>query len=224
MSQKILLISWILILILSFVPLTSAETVFTNELQVHDRSIDFTIDELYTGIDAEAFRLSLDADNNSIVSQEEVESFVEGFKKGSTEQYLGYVLIDDGNTLLSLDSFEIDISGAEGNVNTSEIMVTSNIVFGVPTSLESGKHSIWILGHPAIEKMSIFLPSEMVVTGVDGIDELQTSCDSGRQLLEGRSGIRSFVADGRQVFEYAVMIETGRSRFIADLSRFPSLF
>jgi hypothetical protein len=72
--------------------------------------------------------------------------------------------------------------------------------------------------------MSISLPSEMVVTGIDGIDELQTSCDSGWQLIEGRSGIRSFVVDGRQAFEYAVMIETGKSRFIADFSRFPSLF
>jgi hypothetical protein len=222
MSKKSLLIS--LVVILSFVPLSSADAIFTNELQVHDTSIDFTINEAYTGTDAEAFRLSLDADNNSIVSEEEVESFVDEFKRNSTGQYLSYVLIDDGNTALSLDSFNMDVSGAEGNVSTSEIKVTVNVVYGVPESLESGKHSLWVLGHPAIEKMSVSLPSEMIVTDIDGIDELQTSCDSGWQLIEGRSGIRSFVVDGRQAFEYAIMIETGKSRFIADFSRFPSLF
>jgi hypothetical protein len=179
---------------------------------------------MYTGVDAEAFRLGLDFDNNSIVSQKEVESFVDEFKRNSTGQYLGYVLIDDGNTVLSLDSFDMQVSGAEGNVNTSQIKVTTKIIYGAPESLKSDTHSIWVLGHPAIEKMSIYLPSEMVVTDIAGIDELQTSCDSGRQLIEGRSGIRSFIVDGRQTFEYAVMIETGKSRFIADLSRFPSLF
>ncbi|MDK2826218.1 hypothetical protein SAMN04488589_1892 [Methanolobus vulcani] len=222
MSQKILLI--VLILILSFVPLSSADAIFTNDLKVHDRSIDFTINEAYSGIDAEAFRLSLDTDNNSIVSEQEVEAFVDEFKRNSTGQYLGYVLIDNGNTVLSLDSFDMQLSGAEGNVNTSEIKVTANIIYGVPVSLEDGKHSIWILGHPAIEKMSISFPSGIVVKSIDGIDELQTSCDSGRQLFEGRSGIRSFIVDDQQTFEYAVMIETGRSKFIADLSRFPSLF
>jgi hypothetical protein len=118
----------------------------------------------------------------------------------------------------------MQVSGAEGNVNTSQIKVTTNIIYGAPESLKSGTHSIWVIGHPAIEKMSIYLPSEMLVTDIDGIDELQTSCDSGRQLIEGRSGIRSFIVDGRQTFEYAVMIETGKSKFIADLSRFPSLF
>jgi hypothetical protein len=222
MSQKILLIS--LILVLSSISLSSADATFTNELQIHDTSIDFTINEMYTGVDAEAFRLGLDSDNNSIVSQKEVESFVDEFKRNSTGQYLGYVLIDDGNTVLSLDSFDMQVSGAEGNVNTSQIKVTTNIIYGAPESLKSGTHSIWVIGHPAIEKMSIYLPSEMLVTDIDGIDELQTSCDSGRQLIEGRSGIRSFIVDGRQTFEYAVMIETGKSKFIADLSRFPSLF
>jgi hypothetical protein len=222
MSQKILLIS--LILVLSSISLSSADATFTNELQIHDTSIDFTINEMYTGVDAEAFRLGLDFDNNSIVSQKEVESFVDEFKRNSTGQYLGYVLIDDGNTVLSLDSFDMQVSGAEGNVNTSQIKVTTKIIYGAPESLKSDTHSIWVLGHPAIEKMSIYLPSEMVVTDIAGIDELQTSCDSGRQLIEGRSGIRSFIVDGRQTFEYAVMIETGKSRFIADLSRFPSLF
>jgi hypothetical protein len=222
MSQKILLIS--LILVLSSISLSSADATFTNELQIHDTSIDFTINEMYTGVDAEAFRLGLDFDNNSIVSQKEVESFVDEFKRNSTGQYLGYVLIDDGNTVLSLDSFDMQVSGAEGNVNTSQIKVTTKIIYGAPESLKSDTHSIWVLGHPAIEKMSIYLPSEMLVTDIDGIDELQTSCDSGRQLIEGRSGIRSFIIDGRQTFEYAVMIETGKSKFIADLSRFPSLF
>jgi hypothetical protein len=117
----------------------------------------------------------------------------------------------------------MQVSGAEGNVNTSEIKVTSNIVYSVPESLETGQHSIWVLGHPAIEKMSISLPAGMPLMNIDGIDELQTSCDSGRQVLEGRSGIRSFVVDGRQTFEYAVMVETGKSGFIADLSRFSFL-
>jgi hypothetical protein len=71
--------------------------------------------------------------------------------------------------------------------------------------------------------MSISLPAGMPLMNIDGIDELQTSCDSGRQVLEGRSGIRSFVVDGRQTFEYAVMVETGKSGFIADLSRFSFL-
>ncbi len=39
-------------------------------------------------------------------------------------------------------------------------------------------------------------------------------------LLEGRSGIRSYMAKGRQTFEYAVLIDTYRSSFIADLSLF----
>jgi hypothetical protein len=221
MSQKNLLI--FLVLTLSFIPLTSADATFTNELQIHDASVDFTINEVYTGIDAEAFKLNLDADNSSTVSQEEVNSFVENFKRNNTRQYLGYILIDDGDVVLSLDSFNMRVSGAEGNVNTSEIKVTSNIVYSVPESLESGQHSIWVLGHPAIEKMSISLPAGMPLMNIDGIDELQTSCDSGRQVLEGRSGIRSFVVDGRQTFEYAVMVETGKSGFIADLSRFSFL-
>ena len=221
MSQKNLLI--FLVLTLSFIPLTSADATFTNELQIHDTSVDFTIHEVYTGIDAEAFKLSLDTDNSSTVSQDEVDSFVENFERNNTRQYLGYILIDDGDVVLSLDSFSMRVSGAEGNVNTSEIKVTSNIVYSVPESLESGKHNIWILGHPAIEKMSISLPAGMPLMNIDGIDELQTSCESGRQVFEGRSGIRSFVVDGRQTFEYAVMIETGKSGFIADLSRFPFL-
>ncbi|MDI3485072.1 MAG: hypothetical protein PWQ75_2474 [Methanolobus sp.] len=222
MSKKSLLIS--LIIILSFIPLSSADAIFTNGLQFYDTSIDFTINEVYTGTDAEAFRLSLDADNNSIVSEDEVENFVDDFKRNCTGQYLNYVLIDGGNAVLSLDSFNLNVSGAGGNISTSEIKVTVNVVYGVPESLESGKHSLWVLGHPAIKKMSISLPSEMIITDIDGIDELHTSCDSGRQLIEGRSGIRSFIVDDRQAFEYAVMIETGKSRFIGDFSRFPSLF
>lgn len=222
MSEKILLI--FIILSLFFIPVSSADAIFTNEIQVYDSSLNLTINERYIGNDSEAFRLSLDIDNNSMVTQDEVETFVHEFKKNGTIQYLGYILIDDGNMALSLDSFDLEVSGAEGNVNTSEIGVRANIVYGVPGSLESGKHSIWILGHPAIEKMSISLPSNMVVRDVNGIDDMETSCDSERQLIMGRSGIRSFVVDGRQIFEYAVMIEVGKSDFVADLSIFPSLF
>ncbi len=224
MPGKVLIVLLFFIVTLFLIPNTLADATFKNELDIRDSSLDFCIDELYTGNDAEAFRINLDIDENRIVNSSEVDIFSEKFETNASKQYLGYIVIDNGESDISMHSFDLMISDAEGPVDTSPINVRASVGYDLSASLSSGRHSIWILGHPAIEKMVIALPKGVQLSDVDGIDELNSFVNDGRLILEGRSGIRSFIVDSEQTFEYAVRIETYKSPFIADLSRFPSLF
>ncbi|MDY0386248.1 MAG: hypothetical protein RBT65_03790 [Methanolobus sp.] len=219
MSEKIIL-TLCIVVSLFFISNAAAEASFTNDLNIQDASIDFVINEFYTGVDADAFRNSLDIDENGEVSTLEVDMFVNEFATNNNAQYLGYIIIDDGDIPLSISSFNLEVMGAEGSENSSEIHVQTNIRYNFSSSLATGKHSVWVLGHPSIERMSISIPQGTQILNVDGLDYLEQSRNNGRVLLEGRSGIRSFMAKERQTFEYAVLIDTYKSAFIADLSLF----
>lgn len=223
MSEKILLTLFI-VLSVFFISNVTAEASFTNDLNIQDTSIDFVINELYTGVDADAFSTGLDIDENGEVSKLEVDMFVNEFTTYNSGQYLGYIIIDDGDVPLSISSFNLEVMGAEGSVGSSEIHVQTNIRYNLSASLATGKHNVWVLGHPSIERMSVSIPQGTQILNVDGLDYLVQSRSGGRVLLEGRSGIRSYPSEGRQTFEYAVSIDTYKSSFIADLSLFPSLF
>ncbi len=223
MSEKILLTLFIVIS-LSFISNVAAEASFTNDLNIQDTSIDFVINEFYTGVDADAFRTSLDVDENGEVSTLEVDMFVTEFTASNSGQYLGYIIIDDGDVPLSISSFNLELMGAAGSMGSSEIRVQTNIRYNLSTSLATGKHSVWMLGHPSIERMSISIPKGIQFLNVDGLDYLMQSRNDGRVLLEGSSGIRSYMTEGRQTFEYAVLIDIYKSSFVADLSLFSSLF
>lgn len=219
MSEKIILTLFIIIS-LSFIPNAAAQASFTNDLTIQDTSIDFIINEFYTGVDADVFRTDLDIDKNGEVSTLEVDMFVNEFATNNNGQYLEYIIIDDGDIPLSISSFNLEVMGAEGSMDSSEIRVQTNIRYNLSSSLARGKHSVWVLGHPSIERMSISIPQGTQILNVGGLDYLEQSRNNGRVLLEGRSGIRSYMAKGRQTFEYAVLIDTYRSSFIADLSLF----
>lgn len=219
MSEKIILTLFIVVS-LFFISNAAAGASFTNDLTIQDTSIDFVINEFYTGVDADAFRTGLDIDENGEVSTLEVDMFVNEFATNNKGQYLEYIIIDDGDIPLSISSFNLEVMGAEGSVGSSEIRVQTNIRYNLSSSLATGKHSVWVLGHPSIERMSISIPQGTQILNVDGLDYLEQSRNDGRVLLEGRSGIRSYMAKGRQTFEYAVLIDTYKSSFIADLSLF----
>lgn len=219
MSEKIIL-TLCIVVSLFFISNAAADASFTNDLNIQDTSIDFVINEFYTGVDADAFRNSLDIDENGEVSTLEVDMFVNEFATNNKGQYLEYIIIDDGDIPLSISSFNLEVMGAEGSVDGSEIRVQTNIRYNLSSSLATGKHSVWVLGHPSIERMSISISQGTQVLNVDGLDYLEQSKNDGRVLLEGRSGIRSYMAKERQTFEYAVLIDIYKSAFIADLSLF----
>lgn len=223
MSAKIFTI-FLLSFILFPVGHALADATFTNDVNIQDNSVELVINEYYTGVDAQAFRTDLDSNHNGEVNETEVEAFKELFSRNSSRQYMGYIMIDDGKTQMQMSSFDLEMENAQGNVSDEEMHVKATISYELSPSLLPGDHNIWILGHPLIEKMSISLPPGTQLNNVDGIDDLIIRKNGGRVLLEGRSGIRSFDVEGKQTFEYAVMIKTYRSSFIADLSAFPSFF
>ncbi len=202
----------------------SGESSFTNDIRISGQTIDFAIHEYYSGNDSREFKESLDINEDGFVNSSETEFFFSSFQGKKLDQYRGYVIADDGNTDLSMDSFDIELNGEVGEVDTSDMSVTVSINYRTNSSFSRGNHNIWILGHPSINHMSITLPEDAQLHSYDGLDNSSVSVENDRIILEGVSGIRSFNVDDRLTYEYAVSMDIRNGFFLADMSVFSFLY
>lgn len=209
---------------LCFALTASGEATFSNDIVISDESVQFIIHEKYSGADAEELKSGLDINGDGSVNSSEVDSFIDSYDSGRKDQYSGYILLDNDDMTLSIDSFNIDFSGVEGNVNTSESSVTISIDYKMDSSLSRGNHNVWILGHPSIRSMKVMLPENALLLSYDGIENPIIHSDKKNVVIEGASGIRSFVVEGRPTYEYALSIDFSRSKSIADMSVFDNSF
>jgi len=214
MRSKTVSILLLLFILLSVTANVSADAIYTNDIDITD-SISFTINETYTDMDAREFRQTLDADKSGNVTVTEIEQFKTTFLNTRSIEFGGYLLIDDGAVPLQIESVEMGFVNAGGNINTEPINVTTVITYEIMSPIPSGEHQLWILGHPLIHVMKITLPSGMDVVSVDGLDNMTTSTENGRIILEGRSGVRSFMVKDRPTFEYATAVNIYKKPFYA---------
>lgn len=190
-----------------------AEVSFKNDIDILDNSVNLTIHEDYTGADARSLREELDLDGSGYVGADEVEEFRIGFLANRSLQFLGYLEIDGNETSIDIVSVDLQLEGAEGVVDNSSLYVTTSIGYGADTMLSSGNHTIWVIGHPLIENVRIYLPRGVDVMSYDGIGNASQATKNGRVVLEGSSDVRSFMIDDRPTFEYAMFIEFSKQPF-----------
>ncbi|MBC7086475.1 MAG: hypothetical protein H5T43_08995 [Methanomethylovorans sp.] len=192
-----------------------AEAIYENEIQLESNSLILSILETYNLSDAIEFRIALDADNNSIVTESEINSFKESYLALRSPQFMEYIKIDNDNVTLYMNSISMDIYNATGNVTQAPLYVNTTIHYGITPELGPGTHSLWILGHPLIERMHICLPKGAILLSNDGLDNAITmkSLRDDSVALEGRSGIRSFMIGNRSTFEYATTVEFHKPHF-----------
>lgn len=194
-------------------PDASAGASFTNHMELSESSIIFKISEIYTDEDARAFREDLDEDNNGVIDASEVGEFRESYLSNGGAQFLEYVLVNNGSSQLLIDSIGMEFENAEGPVDTSVLNVTTTIRYSMDPMVSAEEYSIWVLGHPLIDKMEFVLPKDMELLSYDGLDNTSQSVDDGRVMLGGVSGIRSFMIEDRPAFEYAVLIKMQKEPF-----------
>ncbi len=192
-----------------------AAAVYENDVQLEKDSLKLTILETYNLTDATEFRQSLDSDNNSIVTELEVSSFKKSYLASRSPQFLDYVKVDEGNITLYIDSVSMDLYNATGNVTQAPLYVNTTINYGLTPYLGAGDHSLWIIGHPQIERMHISLPKDTILVSNDGLENVTTmkSLRDDSVELEGKSGIRSFMVGNRSTFEYAADVEFRERKF-----------
>ena len=189
-----------------------AEAVYENDVQLEKDGLTLAIFETYNLSDAREFRLSLDADNDSQVTELEIASFKESYLESRSSQFMEYIKVDDGNVTLYMDSISLNLYNATGNVTQDPLYVNTTIKYGITPELGTGDHSVWIIGHPRIERMRISLPEGTILVSNDGLDNV-TIMEDDPVELEGRSGIRSFMVGNRSTFEYAATVEFRTPRF-----------
>ena len=183
-----------------------AEAVYENDVLLEKNSLSLTILETYNLNDASEFRASLDVDNDSQVTGPEVLSFKESYLASRTPQFMEYIIVNNGNVTLYMDSISMDLYNATGNITQDPLYVSTIINYGLTPELGAGDHSLWIIGHPLIERMRVQLPKGAVLVSSDGLDNM-TTLNTDPVILEGKSGIRNFMADNKSTFEYATTIE-----------------
>ena len=224
MRSRTILFLLLLFLISNCTAIVSANAVYSNDIIVSDDNILFTIEETYTDVDVQDFRLMLDSDGSGDVNMSEVEMFKKSHLISKKIELGGYILIDEGDVPLNLMSVEMDFENAQGNVNVSSpINVTTFVEYKLLSSISSGEHELWILGHPLIQKMEIMLPEGVIVVSSDGLENMTSSSNDGRVVLEGESGIRSFMVENRTVFEYATTVDMYKKPFYAESYFLPLL-
>lgn len=189
-----------------------AEAVYENDVQLEKDGLTLTIFETYNLSDAREFRISLDVDNDSQVTELEIASFKESYLASRSSQFMEYVKVNDGNVTLYMDSISLNLYNATGNVTQDPLYVNTTIKYGITPELGAGDHSLWIIGHPLIERMSISLPEGTILVSNDGLDNVTIVKDDPVEL-EGRSGIRSFMVGNRSTFEYATTVEFRNPHF-----------
>ncbi|AGB49115.1 hypothetical protein Metho_0872 [Methanomethylovorans hollandica DSM 15978] len=195
-----------LIALLLLVSHAMAEAVYENDVLLEKNSVSLTIFETYNLTDASEFRASLDSDNDSQVTEPEVSSFKGSYLASRSPQFMEYVKVDDGNVTLYMDSVTMNLYNATGKVTQDPLYVSTTINYGLTPQLGADDHFIWVMGHPLIERMRIQLPKGAVLVSSNGLENM-TTLETDPVLLEGKSGIRSFMADNRSTFEYATTVE-----------------
>ncbi len=212
MSKKTILLLFVFFCCL-FTANTSADVSYTNDIELFGDSIVFTVKDMYTDEDALAFRQDLDTDEDGYVDASELEAFRQNYMSNGGSQFLEYVLVDEGSIQLAIASFDMQFQGAQGPVDTSDLMVITTIQYNLGTPINKGEHSVWVLGHPLIDSMRFILPPGMEMISYDGLDEASYSVKNGRVVIEGVSGIRSFMAEETTTLEYAALIQMQKEPF-----------
>ncbi len=223
MSKKYIIL--MILLLQSCMMITaSGQASFSNEVLIGNEDIEFIIRESYSGTEAKELRSALDMDGDGIVNSTELDIFINSFEENRILQYQEYIIVNDNEISLLIDSFDISFDSVEGAVNSESVCATISIVYRMTPHLTNGTYNIWILGHPSIESMHITLPERSVLLTYDGMDNVLMGSDNSRVFLEGSSDVRSFILDGNQTFEYAVSMDIKLSNIIADLSMFNYFF
>ncbi|WP_406661264.1 hypothetical protein V7O66_01710 [Methanolobus sp. ZRKC3] len=212
MSTKIILL--IMFFLVSWMtPTALADVSFTSSVDILEHSVNLTISEKYTVLDAESLRMDLDIDGSGLVDGNELEIFESNFIANRSDQFLGYLEIDGNASSTWLESVDISFQNAQGDVDEDELFVRTVVIYEFDQSLSSGEHDVLILGHPLIDHMQIILPEGMSPISFDGLDNSSLISENGRMVLEGASGVRSFMVGEKPTFEYAVFIEMYREPF-----------
>lgn len=224
MGSRIILILLLLFSISNATAIVSAGAVYSNDIIVSDDNILFTIGETYTDIDVQEFRQILDSDRSGYVDISEVDAFKKSHLISKKIELGSYILIDNGDIPLETISVEMDFENSEGDINvTSPINVTTFVEYKILSPISSGEHELWILGHPLIKKVEIMLPDGMAVVSSAGLENMTSSSSDGRVVLEGESGIRSFMVENRTIFEYATTVDVYKKPFYAESYFLPLL-
>lgn len=202
----------------------SADAVYTNDIDITSDSIDFTINETYTGDNALNIRNGLDVNNNSNINSSEVDNFKEKYLESRKSEYPEYISIDDGDVSIKMESVDMEFRNAIGDVNEDELRVITDIKFTIPSGIPDGYHEIWIQGHPSIENMNVALPEDVNLNSVRGLGNTENTTENGRTIVEGKSVTQRSNMGNTSQFDYATILDIYKKPFYENTSFIISLF
>ncbi|WP_049890936.1 hypothetical protein [Methanohalobium evestigatum] len=203
---------------------SSADAVYTNDIDIKADNINFIINESYTGDNALNIRKGLDINNDSSINSSEVDKFKENYTESRKTEYPEYISIDDGNVSIEMESLDMEFENAVGTINKEELRVMTEIKFTIPSEISEGYHKIWIQGHPSIKNMEITLPEDVNLNTIDGLDNIKNSTENGRTVVEGKSITQRSNVGNTTQFGYATSLNIYKKPFYEKMSFIISLF
>lgn len=213
----------IMLLCSCLVHVASANTTFTNVIELSDSSIELRIHEIYTDDDARGLREELDVDKDKFITTAELDKFREQYLSDSKAMFLEYVLVNNGSTRLDIESVELGFEAETWTTDDASMNVTCVVRYALEQGMSDEKNTIWVMGHPLIESMRFMIPGDMEVVSYDGLNEAVLKEQDGKVVLEGASGIRSFMNGDKQRMEYAAFVVLQKEPFYKNRFFLPLL-
>jgi hypothetical protein len=195
----------VLILLIAPIPGTAAADVtYTDRIEIHANSIAVQITETYTGGDAAIIKRDIaEADDRS--------AYIREAENNILAWSSSYIIVDDDPLQTETVYANVTVTNVSGS-----FLINSTIKYAVAAPLDSGRHSIWIQGHPGVASRTIVIPDDINMESIVGIKDSRTVEEDGYTVITGVSTTRKFMSDSGITFEYATVVEVCKRPIYAN--------
>ena len=181
-----------------------ADVTYTDRIEIHANSIAVQITETYTGSDAAIVERNIaEADDRSAYIRE-AENTILAWSSS-------YIIVDDDPLQTETEHANVTVTNVSGS-----FLINSTIKYAVAAPLDSGRHSIWIQGHPGVASRTITIPDDINMESIVGIKDSRTVEEDGYTVITGASTTRKFMSDSGITFEYATVVEVCKRPIYAN--------
>lgn len=184
------------IILIALIPGTAlADVTYTDRIEIHANSIAVQITETYTGGDAAIIQRDIaEADDRS--------AYIREAENNILAWSSSYIIVDDDPSQTETEHANVTVTNASGS-----FLINSTIKYAVAAPLDSGRHSIWIQGHPGVASRTIIIPDDINMESIVGIKDSEIVEEDGYTVITGVSTTRKFMSDSGITFEYATVVE-----------------
>ncbi len=183
-ASSIFLLTFLLI---STTGIASAESIWINNITINEYNITWGYTEIFSGMDALAYRTGIDAglgNNDSFISAWEVLKVDKKTRKEFRDSIKKEMDIRINNESKGIELVDVDSSLSDNLIgkthNTDKIENKYKVTYSLKTSFLNAS-SIWFLGQPD-SPVSIKFPEGIDVFNISGMDNITISNHSYTQV------------------------------------------